>query len=76
MKSIASAYDFDYQFEPDKKNNLKIKDNTVVKVIIDISRGQEYYLNLMKHFSKTILLSRRNIIEQSEAFWALLYIID
>ncbi len=76
MKSIASAYDFDYQFEPDKKNNLKIKDNTVVKVIIDISRGQEYYLNLMKHFSKTILLSRRNIIEQSEAFWALLYIND
>ena len=76
MKSIASAYDFDYQFEPDKKNNLKIKDNTVVKVIIDISRGQDYYLNLMKQFSKTILLSRRNIIEQSEAFWALLYIND
>ena len=30
----------------------------------------------MKHFSKTILLSRRNIIEQSVAFWALLYIND
>ena len=76
MKSIASAYGFDYQFEPDKKNKLIIKDNTVVKVIIDISRGQDYYLNLMKQFSKTILLSRRNIIEQSEAFWALLYIND
>ena len=76
MKSIASAYNFDYQFEPDKKDKLKIKDNTVVKVIVDVSRGQDYYLDLMKQFTKTILLSRRNIVEQSEAFWALLYIND
>ena len=76
MKSIASAYDFDWQFEPDKKDKLKIKNNTVVKIIVDVNRGQDYYLNLMDQFSKTILLSRRNIIEQSEAFWALLYIND
>ena len=74
MKSIASAYDFDWQFEPDKKDKLKIKNNTVAKIIVDVNRGQDYYLNLMNQFSKTILLSRRNIIEQSEAFWALLYI--
>ena len=76
MKSIASAYGFDYQFEPDKKDKLKVKNNTVVKIIVDVSRGKEYYLDLIKQFSQTIFLSRRNIIEQSEAFWALFFIND
>ena len=76
LKSIASAYNFEYQFEPDKKNKLKIKDNHVVKIIVDYdgTKTTEYYLNLIKQFDKTILLSRRNIEEQSEAYWALMYV--
>ena len=76
LKSIASAYNFEYQFEPDKKNKLKIKDNHVVKIIVDYdgTKTTEYYLNLIKQFDKTILLSRKNIEEQSEAYWALMYV--
>ena len=76
MKSIASAYGFGYQFEPDKRDKLKIKNDTVVKIIVNVNRGQDYYLDLMSQFSETIFLSRRNIIEQSEAYWALLFIND
>ena len=50
LKSIASAYNFEYQFEPDKQNKLKIKDNTVVKIIVDYdgTKTTEYYLNLIQ----------------------------
>ena len=74
MRSIASAYNFTYQFEPDKRNKLEIKENHLVKIIIDVKRGKSYYLDLIKKFDKTILLSRRNIKEQCEAFWALMYL--
>ena len=71
MYSIGSAYNFSTQFEPDKKGKLKIKDNTVVKIIATEWRGIKYYEDLIEQFDKTILLSRRNLKEQSEAFWAL-----
>ena len=74
MRSIASAYNFTYQFEPDKRNKLEIKENHLVKIIIDVKRGKSYYFDLIKKFDKTILLSRRNIKEQCEAFWALMYL--
>jgi len=84
LQSIASAYNFECQFEPDKKNKLKIKENSVVKIIVDFGAAAEaagynptnvidYYTDLIEKFDKTILLSRRNIKEQSEAFWALLH---
>ena len=84
LQSIASAYDFECQFEPDKKNKLKIKENSVVKIIVDFGAAAEaagyhhtnvidYYTDLIEKLDKTILLSRRNIEEQSEAFWALLH---
>ena len=47
-----------------KKNKLEIKENHLVKIIIDVKRGKSYYLDLIKKFDKTILLSRRNIKEQ------------
>ena len=53
---------------PDKRNKLEIKENHLVKIIIDVKRGKSYYLDLIKKFDKTILLSRRNIKEQCEAF--------
>ena len=74
MYSIGSAYNFSTQFEPDKKGKLKIKDNTVVKIIATEWRGIKYYKDLIKQFDKTILLSRKNLKEQSEAFWALYHL--
>ena len=66
LYSIGSAYNFSTQFEPDKRGKLKIKHNTVVKIIVDYNgtKTTEYYLNLIKQFDKTILLSRKNIEEQ------------
>ena len=41
LQSIASAYNFECQFEPDKKNKLKIKENSVVKIIVDFGAAAE-----------------------------------
>ena len=41
LQSIASAYNFECQFEPDKKNKLKIKENSVVKIIVDLGAAAE-----------------------------------
>ena len=75
LYAIAKAYGYTAQFEPDSnkiKKKLKIKDNTVVKIIVgENTQNINYYTNLISKFDKIILLSRKDFKKQCEAYWAL-----
>ena len=57
MKSIASAYGFDYQFEPDKKN----------KLIILISIICSFVFCTYSHFKQTQFLAELTFVVEKDA---------
>ena len=70
LNAISSAYGFKSQFEPQPKDVLTIP-GWVVKVISHEHFSLESLVNLVPKFECTILLSRKNLKEQYESFWAL-----
>ncbi len=82
MLSLGRGYGFSTFFEQDKKNanpNLyskgkSIKENSIHKIIVDTQKGIDYYLDLIERFDYTILLDRKDILQQAESYYILRYI--
>ena len=80
MKSLASAYDKNFSFEPDIINKYpKFSYNDIVKIVpywethLKYKNSFKYDLLLgnIKLFDNVILLQRKNLIEQLESYYVM-----
>jgi len=82
MLALGRGYGFSTFFEQDKDNanpNLyskgkSIKQDSVHKIIVDTKKGIDYYLDLIQRFDYTILLDRKDILQQAESYYILRHI--